>query len=128
MSEPQLSDAGDIHFLFDGIPLEYKLFASASFIVILFILLRRLIINKDRRSLRLLKEKIEKMRQEKVGGSKEDHKLMKARKILKSNLEIFNGSDIQLNKIARRKKLSKGELRLAARLRFLEVKKMQEVL
>ncbi len=124
----QLSGNSADHVLFSNLPLEYKLFASASFAVILFIFLRRVIIKVNRRSLRLLKEKIEKMRGERIGSSKGSNKQMKARKILKSNPAIFNEPDIQLNKIARRMNLSKGELHLATRLRSLEVKKMQEVL
>ena len=64
------------------------------------------------------------MREERVGGSKENPKLAKTRRVLKENLELFKQSDGQIGKRARQLNLSKGELLLAARLKLYEVGKM----
>jgi hypothetical protein len=64
------------------------------------------------------------MREEKVGGAKVNPKMIKVRKFLKDNLEIFKQNDQQLAKTARQLNVSQGELLLAARLKIFEMKKM----
>ncbi|MDP2037823.1 MAG: hypothetical protein Q8L04_10605, partial [Ignavibacteria bacterium] len=71
-----------------------------------------------------LKKKIGLMREEKVGGSKENPKLAKTRRVLKENFELLKQTDGQIGKRARQLNLSKGELLLAARLKLYEVGKM----
>ncbi|MFA7418977.1 MAG: hypothetical protein WCZ90_04755 [Melioribacteraceae bacterium] len=105
-------------------PWQYTLFALVSFSIIGFVLARRVIVSFTRSSKKALKQKIGMMREEKVGGSKLDPKLTKARRVLKDNLDIFKQADKQIDKKAKQLNLAKGELLLAARLKLYEVGKM----
>ncbi|MCL4550660.1 MAG: hypothetical protein M1495_19070 [Bacteroidetes bacterium] len=126
-AEPKSSGANALLVLFSQIPFIYKAYAAISFLIMFFILGKRYVAGFNSKSLRSLKERIGLMREEKIGGSKTDSKLNKSRRVLKSKPEVFNVSEIQLSKAARKMNLSKGELILAARLKFFEVKEMQEV-
>ncbi len=105
-------------------PWQYKTFALISVIILGFVFIRRFILSFTRTSTKALKKKIGLMREERVGGSKENPKLAKTRRVLKENLELFKQSDGQIGKRARQLNLSKGELLLAARLKLYEVGKM----
>jgi hypothetical protein len=105
-------------------PVQYKIFGVLSLVIIGFVLIRRTIMNFGKSSKRNLKVKIGLMREEKVGGAKANPKMMKIRKVLKDNLDIFKQNDQQLAKTARQLNVSQGELLLAARLKFFEMKKM----
>lgn len=126
-AEPKSSGSNSLLILFTRIPFIYKVYAAISFFIMVIIFGRRYISMFNSKSLSSLKEKIGLMREEKIGGSKSDAKLIESRKVLKSNPAVFSGSEDQLSKVARKMNLSKGELILAARLKFFEVKKMQEV-
>ena len=126
-AEPKSSGENALLILFTRIPFIYKAYAAISFLIIVIIFGRRYLAGFNSKSLRSLKERIGLMREEKIGGSKSDAKLIESRKVLKSNPAVLNGSEDQLSKAARKMNLSKGELILAARLKFFEVKKMQEV-
>ena len=65
------------------------------------------------------------MREEKIGSGKQNPKLIRIRKALKDKIEIFKRSEKQLSKTARQLNVAKGELMLAAKLKILEVEKMQ---
>ena len=126
-AETKSADANVLLVLFTRIPFIYKAYAAISFLIVLFILVRRYISRFNSKSLSSLKERIGLMREEKIGGSKSDAKLVKSRKILRSNPAVFKVTEEQLSKAARKMNLSKGELILAARLKFFEVKEMQEI-
>lgn len=126
-AEPKSTDANVLLVLFTRIPFIYKAYAAISFLIMLFILVKRYISRFNSKSLSSLKERIGLMREEKIGGSKSDAKLIESRKVLKNNPAVFEVTEKQLSKAARKMNLSKGELILAARLKFFEVKKMQEV-
>lgn len=123
----KLTLAGNLIAVFKQIPINYKVYAGLSFLILFIIVIRRFITNMDRKSMKVLKEKIGMMREEKVGGAKTNSKQLKSRKELRSTSEVYSVSEEQLSRAARKMNLSKGELILAARLRFFEVKKMQEV-
>ncbi len=105
-------------------PVQYKIYEVVSLIIIGFVLLRRIMKNYSKKSKKNLKIKIGLMREEKVGMTQTNPKLVKIRKVLKDNLEIFKQDDQQLAKTARQLNVSQGELLLAARLKFFEMKKM----
>jgi uncharacterized membrane protein YciS (DUF1049 family) len=107
-----------------ALPWQYTLFAVLSFFIVGFVLARRLILSFTRTSNKALKKKIGLLREERVGGSKEQPKLSRTRKVLKENLELLKHNDKQLSKRAKQLNLSKGELLLAARLKLYEVGKM----
>ncbi|MDP3582713.1 MAG: hypothetical protein Q8S39_12325 [Ignavibacteria bacterium] len=103
-------------------PWQYTAFALVSVLIIGFVFIRRFILSFTRTSTKTLKKKIGLMREEKVGGSKENPKLAKTRRVLKENLELLKQTDGQIGKRARQLNISKGELHLAARLKLYEVK------
>jgi len=105
-------------------PVQYLIYEVASFLIIGLVLLSRIIKNFGKNSKKNLKIKIGLMREEKVGGSKVNLKMIKIRKVLKDNLEIFRQDDQQLARTARQLNVSRGELLLAARLKIFEMKKM----
>lgn len=105
-------------------PWQYTAFAFVSVLIIGFVFIRRFILSFTRTSTKALKKKIGLMREEKVGGSKENPKLAKTRRVLKENFELLKQTDGQIGKRARQLNLSKGELLLAARLKLYEVGKM----
>ncbi len=105
-------------------PVHYMIYEVVSFFIVGFVLLRRTIKNFGKSSKKNLKIKIGLMREEKIGGAKVSPKLIKIRKLLKDNLEIFKQNDRQLARTARQLNVSQGELLLAARLKFFEMKKM----
>ena len=106
-------------------PLHYKLFTIGSFLIIFFIVLRRILTNLNRKSISALKNKIGMMREEKIGGGKQNLKLAGIRKTLKEKIEIFKRSEKHLSNRAKQLNVAKGELILAAKLKILEVEKMQ---
>lgn len=105
-------------------PWQYTAFGLISVLIVGFVFIRRFILSFTRTSTKALKKKIGLMREEKVGGSKENPKLAKTRRVLKENLELLKQTDGQIGKRARQLNLSKGELLLAARLKLYEVGKM----
>ncbi len=105
-------------------PWQYKAFALISVLILGFVFIRRFILSFTSTSTKALKKKIGLMREEKVGGSKENPKLAKTRRVLKENFELLKQNDGQIGKRARQLNLSKGELLLAARLKLYEVGKM----
>ncbi|MBI5730129.1 MAG: hypothetical protein HY963_03235 [Ignavibacteriales bacterium] len=106
-------------------PLYYKLFATGSFLILFFFVLKRILTNLNRKSISSLKNNIGMMREEKIGGGKQNPKLVRIRKALKEKIEIFMRSEKHLSKTAKQLNVAKGELMLAAKLKILEVEKMQ---
>lgn len=106
-----------------AIPWQYKMFAMLTFMIIIFVFARRFALSFSKSSKKAFKKKIGLMREEKVGGSKENPKLVKARRTLKDNLEQLKNANGQISKRAKQLNISKGELLLAARLKLFEVGK-----
>jgi len=115
-----------LNFLFSQ-PLHYQLFTFGSFLILLYIALKRVLTNLRRKSVNTLTSKIEMMKEEKVGGGKLNPKLARIRKTLKEKIEIFKRSEKQMSKTAKQLNVSKGELILAAKLKMMEVENMQGV-
>ncbi len=105
------------------IPWQYKIFALVSIVIMGFVFTRRIVLTITRSSKKALKKKIGLMREEKVGGSKNNPKLVKVRKTLKDNLDILKHNDRQVSRKAKQLNISKGELLLATRLKLYEVGK-----
>ncbi|MBX3006712.1 MAG: hypothetical protein KF816_01665 [Melioribacteraceae bacterium] len=104
-----------------NIPIQYILFISFSSLIIFFVIGRRVMLSFKRRTKRALKKKISALREEKV-VSVANPKLQTTRKKLKGR--IRENSIKSINKIAKELSISKGEVQLAARLKFFEVGKI----
>ncbi|MEW6654669.1 MAG: hypothetical protein AB1394_14545 [Bacteroidota bacterium] len=121
--EPVQAEAAPFFSVLTSLPLQYNVFALASVVIICFVFTRRIVLSFARSSKKTLKKKISLLREEKIGGSKENPKLVKARRSLKDNLEMLNKADGHVGKRAKQLNISKGELLLAARLKLFEVGK-----
>lgn len=104
-----------------NIPIQYIIFIVVSSIIIFFVIGRRVVLSFKRRTKRALKKKISALREEKV-VSVANPKLQTTRKKLKGR--IRENSIKSINKIAKELNISKGEVQLAARLKFFEVGKI----
>lgn len=114
--------------LFAKIPLHYKIYLFLSTAIILGLIFRRSIYKLKKASVKKLKNRIALLREEKIGGSIIDPKKRKLRLELKENISLLKPSEIEIAKTAKQLNISKGELILAARLKFLEVNKIQGTL
>ena len=106
-----------------SMPLHIRIFILISILIMIFVISRRIVVVFQRKSLRILKEKIRLLREEKV-RSKENPKLKRFRKELKERRLILNYSEKHITKVARDLNIAKGELLLAARLKLFEVGKI----
>ena len=106
-----------------NLPLHILVFASASFLVILTLLIRRASLTVKKRSSRRLKNKISSLREEKV-FVKENPRLKEERVKLRNHKTIYNVSEKHISKLARELKIAKGELLLAYRLKQYETGKI----
>lgn len=109
--------------LFNDQPLHIKIFEMTSLAIFLFVLIRRIGFGFKKKSLRILKDKIQMLRLEKI-AAKENPKLKKSRETLLDNEKIYRSSGKQLSKAAKKMNIAKGELLLAARLKLFEVGKL----
>ena len=122
--KPTVAESSFFFSFFAKLPFQYQLFILVSSGIVGFVIVRRIISTIAKNSNRNLKNRIGMMREEKVGGAKVNPKLLKIRKMLKDNLDIFKQNEKHLAKTARELNVSQGELLLAARLKFHEMKKM----
>jgi hypothetical protein len=122
--KPVTANSNFIFSFFVNLPFHYQLFILMSFGIVGFVVVNRIIATINKAANKNLKNRIGMMREEKVGGAKANPKLQKSRKLLKDNLEIFKQSEKHLAKTARELNIAQGELLLAARLKFYEMKKM----
>ena len=106
-------------------PIHYQIFFICSFLVLLFFVVRRILAKVNRNSFNVLKANIKMMQEEKIGSAEQKPKLAKIRKALREKIEIFKQSEKQLSKKAKQLNVAKGELMLAAKMKLLEVEKMQ---
>jgi hypothetical protein len=104
-------------------PVHFKIFEIVSVLIVVFVSFRRIIQTFKKRSLKVLKQKISMLREEKV-RSIVNPKLQLSRQQLRGKEMVFMKSDRQISKTARELNISKGELLLAARLKLFEVGKM----
>lgn len=107
----------------ENLPVHIQIFITTSFLVLLGLLIRRAVLAVNRRSSRILKNKISSIREEKV-FVKENLKLTGERIKLKNRKTILNVSESHLSKLAKELKIAKGELLLASRLKHYEIGKM----
>lgn len=105
------------------LPLHIQIFISASFLILLLLLIRRAVLSVKRRSMRTLKDKISSIRQERV-FPKENSKLNEKRRKLKNSKSIFDTTEFHISKLAKKLNIAKGELLLASRLKQYEIGKM----
>jgi hypothetical protein len=113
--------ANKIVALIVNIPIQYKLFIAISSGIIFFVIGRRVMLSFKMRSKRALKKKISALREEKV-ISIINPKLQSTRKKLSGRIK--ENSVKSINKMAKELSISKGEVMLAARLKFFEVGKI----
>ena len=106
-----------------SLPVHIMAFVSASFLVILTVLIRRAIMTVKKRSSRRLKNKISSLREEKV-FVKENPRLKGERVKLRNHKSIYNVSEKHISKLARELKIAKGELLLASRIKQYETGKI----
>lgn len=111
--------------LVERIPLQYKVYLFLSTAIIFGLMFRRSFLHFKKASIKKLKNRIALLREEKIGGSIVNPKKRKWRLKLKENLSAIKPSEIEIAKTAKQLNISKGELILAARLKLLEVNKMQ---
>lgn len=111
--------------LVERIPLQYKVYLFLSTAIIFGLMFRRSFLHFKKASIKKLKNRIALLREEKIGGSIVNPKKRKLRLELKENLSAIKPSEIEIAKTAKQLNISKGELILAARLKLLEVNKMQ---
>ena len=111
--------------LFYRIPLQYKVYLFLSTAILFGLIFRRSLLHFKKASIKKLKNRIALLREEKIGGSIVNPKKRKLRLELKENLSIIKPSEIEIAKTAKQLNISKGELILAARLKLLEVNKIQ---
>jgi len=109
--------------LINGIPVEYKILVGASFILFFLIFFRR-INYRIQKSVKVeLKKKIGMMREERV-FVKTDGSKSELRKTLVESNAVNKLSEKNIGKTAKELRVSKGELLLAARIKYLEYGKM----
>ncbi|MBA4406685.1 hypothetical protein C0389_05365 [bacterium] len=106
-----------------SLPLHILIFITASFFIILGLVVRRTVYVIKKRSSRTLKNKISILREEKV-ITRENSKLKDERKKLKNHKSIFNASESHISNLAKELRIAKGELLLASRLKLFEIGKM----
>lgn len=122
--KPKAAQSDSPFAFFLNQPAQYKFYEIVSLVIIGFVVIRRVLSNADKKTRKDLKAKIGMMRDEKVSGIKIDPKLQKIRKVLKDKLDIFKQSEKHLARTARELNVSQGELLLAARLKYYEMKKL----
>ncbi|KAF0151664.1 MAG: hypothetical protein FD143_1797 [Ignavibacteria bacterium] len=122
--KPVQAESSPFLSVLTSVPWQYKVFAFASAVLLGLVFTRRIVLSFARSSKKALKKKIGLMREEKIGGSKENPKLAKVRKSLKDNLDMLKQPDAKIGKKAKQLNISKGELLLAARLKLFEVGKL----
>lgn len=109
--------------LFLELSFEAKALIIFSTFLFAFIGIRRTVLKIQKKERIELKKKIGMLREEKV-PSKIDDKKSKSRRELIHNLSVKKLSEKNISKKAKELKISKGELLLAARLKYLEYEKM----
>ncbi len=114
---------GGIMIILYGIPIEYKILIIFSIALFVLILFKRTTLNVKKKIKTELKKKIGMLREEKV-FVKPDSKKSDLRKTLVESTTLIQLSEKNIGKTAKELKLSKGELLLAARIKYLEYGKM----
>ncbi len=114
--------------LFTRLPFQYKIFLSLSSVIVLYVLVRRFLLQFKRKSTKKFKERIALLREEKIGGSIINNKKRQIRIKLKDNPIALKQNEHEISINAKQLNISKGELLLAARLKLLEVSKAQRSL
>lgn len=109
--------------LFLNLSFEVKLLLIISFFLFLLIAIRRIILKVHKKAKQGLKNKIKLLREEKVISKLEDKK-SKSRRTLIHDLPVNRLTEKNITKKAKELKVSKGELMLAARLKYLEYERM----
>ncbi len=109
--------------LFLGLSFGAKLFIIISVFLLSFIAIRRIVLSIQKKENMHLKNKIKLLREEKVPSKLEDKKT-KSRRELIHNLPVKKLSEKNITKKAKELRISKGELMLAARLKYLEYEKL----
>lgn len=105
------------------LPTEYKILIIVSVILFLLVMVRRFVIRIKKSLKAELKKKISMLREEKV-FAKPNAKSTKSRRTLIDNPIINKLTERNIDKAAKELSISKGELMLAARLKYLEYGKM----
>lgn len=111
--------------LFDKVPFQHKIFIISSLLIVLSVLIRRIIIQHKRKNLREYKNKIALLREEKLFGSIDNKKKKQIRISLRENPITLRQNEKEISLNAKQLNISKGELLLAARLKLLELNKVQ---
>ncbi len=106
-----------------SISIEVKIFILISFLLILLVLTRRFFINLKKKVKNELKKKIAFIREENV-VVKKDRKKIRIRKLIARDKKLVHMTEKNMTRKAKELEISKGELMLAARLKFLEYGKM----
>jgi hypothetical protein len=104
-----------------ALPVQYQIFIAVSLCIIGFIIVRRIILVFRKRSNKALKERIKVLREEKLIRM-ENPKLQSSRKKLRGS--VIDGAAKNISKIAKDLNIAKGEVLLAARLKFFEAGKI----
>ncbi|MEW6194119.1 MAG: hypothetical protein AB1521_03065 [Bacteroidota bacterium] len=108
---------------FNSISAEVKIFLLISFLLILSVAARRYFINFKKKVKSQLKKKIAFIREENV-IVKKNRKKIRIRKLIARDKKLAHMTEKNMTRKAKELEISKGELILAARLKFLEYGKM----
>lgn len=108
---------------FNSISAEVKIFLLISFLLILSVAARRYFINFKKKVKNQLKRKIAFIREENV-IVKKNRKKIRIRKLIARDKKLVHMTEKNMTRKAKELEISKGELILAARLKFLEYGKM----
>lgn len=119
--------------LFFNLSFEVKIILIFSSFLFTFVAIRRIVIKNQRKERAELKKKISLLREEKVplqkawNSTKIDEKKSKSRRELIHELPVKKLSEKNISKKAKELNISKGELLLAARLKYLELANGKQV-
>ncbi len=109
--------------LFLNLSFEIKILLIFSIFLFSLVAIRRIVLRIQHKEGIELRNKIKLLREEKVPSKVEDKK-SKSRRELIHNLPVKKLSEKNITKKAKELKISKGELMLAARLKYLEYEKL----
>lgn len=107
----------------NSISTEVKVLIAVSFLLLLLVLFRRVLIHFKKNVKNQLKKRIALLREENI-IVKRDRKKTRVRKFLAKDKLLTGMSEKNMTRKAKEMEISKGELMLAARLKFLEYGKM----
>lgn len=109
--------------LFLNLSFEVKIFLIFSVLLFSLVAVRRLVLRIQKKEGMILRNKIKMLREEKIPDRVYDKKT-KTRRELIHKIPVKKISEKHITKKAKELKISKGEILLAARLKYLEYEKM----